>query len=320
MKIVLGLFSIFSFPTAFAFKANAVRRMADLYDEEDDVLADDGSEYSFLKHYEQIYMTCNSTMKVMNKQGEYEYGAVITRLCPNDKSCDKLGRKKCKGGYGDYVTGLETYMEEYLNHFQKEYERERKYNKYNKNTWDDEFYFNFAAFSRCALYEDNDDDKIGEIYIGPKCNRWGDLSIGLFTDDKCRKENPYLSFWDLTGVPLPWPNGIVEDKDCNPYKCYDENIRGYYEYTEFCTNVVDQASLKCEERMEYYPPSGQSIAGCDYIAKLVAQSRNKSGYVFVVILLFGFIACVGFFFAIQQSDKPKPPKPSAVNRDGLLKK
>jgi len=313
MKIATALLAL---PAVFGLKKSpAIRKLNDAQDEYDAEV----DEYEFLQNYEQVYMTCDSSMKVVNQEGEYEYGAVVTRFCPNGVTCDKDGKKKCEGGYGDYVVGIQTYMEQFMEQFER---RQEQQNQYNQNNGEDEeeFDFNFAEFGECKEFnvenqnnQDGYDEEQEEVayFIGPKCSE-GDISIALFTDEDCKYESVDVTFKDLTGVDLPWSNSIIEDEDCTPYYCYGANENGEYEYNDFCTQVYEQANLKCEENMESYSPYGQTVSGCETIAAMLPSSSGGAAGVFFIILLVAAVVGFGIWYFLQQKKK------SAVSQEGLM--
>jgi len=313
MKIALGLLAL---PAVFGLKkthkTRAIRKLNDQQQYDVD-------EYEFLQNYEQIYVTCDAEMSVMNQEGEYEYGAVVTRFCPTGATCDTDGTKKCEGGYGDYVVGIETYMQQFLEQFERGQEDNQNNNQ---NNGDDGFEFNFGEFGECRQFEveqnENDGNQDGydqaqaQYYIGPKCDG-GNIRIALFTDEDCTAESYDVSFEDLTGVALPWSTSIIEDDDCKPYYCYGANENGEYEYNEFCTTMYEQANLKCETDMETFSPYGKSEGGCETIAAMlpVSSSGGNAG-VFIIILIVAAVVGFGIWYFLQQKKK------TAASQEGLM--
>mmetsp|Transcript_4065 Transcript_4065/g.5342 ORF Transcript_4065/g.5342 Transcript_4065/m.5342 type:complete len:316 (+) Transcript_4065:81-1028(+) len=314
MKIALGLLAL---PSAFGLKkisAAAVRKIAAVrklndYEAEQD-------DYEFLQNYEQIYMTCDASMQVTDADGNIEYGAVVSRFCPNGASCDNNGNKKCDDGYGDYVVGIETYMAEFLEQFERNNQDEEADGEEDENAFD----FNFAEFGECNQFEleddgDNDgDDEDGDqaqYFIGPHCSD-GDIKIALFTDEDCQYESLDVTFQDLTGVALPWSTSILEDDDCKPYYCYGMNENGEYEYNDFCTQVVEQATQKCETRMDTFSPYGKTESGCESITALLPTSSGGGAGAFIIVILVASVVGFAVFYFMQQKKK------SAVNQEGLM--
>ena len=105
-------------------------------------------EYSFLGNYKLKLLSCNNGAQYKNPEnGEYESSSVVFRLCPASNECDDEGTLGCKTGYGDYVIGLNSFVQEYI-----EDKQEDMYNDDN---------FDMKEFAECREYEadqDADDD------------------------------------------------------------------------------------------------------------------------------------------------------------------
>ena len=333
MKLALAATLLLSVPSAFGFKKTAVlgRRLQDgnQNNQGDDAAEED--EFQFLQNYEQVYMTCDPNKMVYNQEdGNYEVGAVVYRLCPSGTACDD-NERACASGYGDYVVGLQTYMEGFMNQFKREQE---EYNQYNGgNNQDEEF--NMEEFGQCGKFEvqANDDqnnqqefDENGNelsYFIGPLCTEGGDIRLALFYgpdngedgETACQPdyETAEGTFYELTGFNLPWSSSIMDDQKCKAYYCSAVNDNGEYEINEFCQQLFENSQMKCEEQMEYYSPYGQMVADCEEVEAMIPSygSGNGAGW-FVFLLLVACVVGFGVWYFMQQKKK------SAVNQEGLM--
>lgn len=311
MKIALSLLAL---PAVFGLKTKENRKLQNYnyqqgqYDQAD-------MEFMYLQGYEQVYVTCDATMSVMAENGEYEYGAVLTRLCPTGATCDASGLKKCSSGYGDYVVGIQTYLQSFLEQFQREQEQQQQYNGNQNNNGMD---FDFGDFGECKefkvenqnqQYNQNQNGEEVQYFAGPLCED-GDIKIALFSDENCQYKSA-LTFYDLTGINLPWSDGIMHDEGCKGYYCYGMDQDGNYDFNDLCTDIVEQASLKCEEKMETTSMYGPNVNGCESIkAMLPNEGGKKAGLIIGIILI---IAVVGFgaWYFMQK-------KKAAVSQEGLM--
>ncbi|KAL3810570.1 hypothetical protein ACHAXA_001183 [Cyclostephanos tholiformis] len=143
------------------------------------------------------------------------------RLCPSD-SCSMTNAAGCGAGYGDYVIGMETYLEAYLEAVQQDHEYNCEYEKnYGKcaacEDADNKEYCEYDCYvgkgmeycvDRNPYDEDNGNQQqqemdLGKIaegcqqfkvnnnqqsayYLGAYCSaNGGSIHLGLFTDDTC---------------------------------------------------------------------------------------------------------------------------------------
>ena len=311
MKIAFAT-TLLALPAAFGFKQTSVYGR-DLQESSDDVQVD---EYEFLQHYEQVYVTCDPNKIMTNVNGGYEYGAVVYRLCPSGTACSKRGNV-CNSGKGDYVIGLQTYMNRFMQQFQNEQQQSGTYNV-DKNYGN----FNLEDFGQCgALNVESADGSSVQYYVGPMCTTGGDIKLALFTYNEgdeyaCVPENESKSttFYELTGFDLPWSSSILDDEVCKAYYCYTYDENDAAQYNEFCEQMFQNAIMKCEEDMKYYSPYGQSISDCEAVSAMLPKSTSsagRAGWIIAALLVAG-AAGFGAFYFIQQKKK------SSVNQEGLM--
>ena len=317
MKIALSLLAL---PTVFGLKAAGKNRALQNYGNYQNGQYEENQEqeFAYLMGYESVYMTCDGSKVVQPADGgEVEYGAVVMRLCPKDSTCNS-GKAKCSEGYGDYVIGIQTYMENFLEQFQRKQENQQQYQ--NQQAYDGQVEIDYAQLGDCREFnfENQNADQDGydgqeqiQYYTGPICED-GDIKIALFTDQYCKTKST-VSFEDLAGIPLPWSDGIMTDEDCDAYMCYGADENGNYEYNEFCTDVIAAATLKCEEKMETVGPYGAQNSGCDSISAMLPRGANGGGNAGLIIIILLIVAVVGAgaWYFMQK-------KKSAASQEGLM--
>jgi hypothetical protein len=232
----------------------------------DDAAAED--EYAFLGDYQIKMVSCVSDQTYKNPEsGEMEYGAVVYKLCPKD-DCDDDSANGCKNGGGTFVTGLNSYVEEWLQDKQED-----------MNGDDD---FKIEEYSECKQYEvDNDaDDENAEqavYYVGPTCGEDGaSISLGFFSDYTCQTKPEDVTFEDISnGWSLPYSSNLVTNA-CESCAGYNDN--GEYEVAEMCTQLY-QFSGKCESDMETFSQYGKDESACEYIQEIMPKSTGSGGAV-----------------------------------------
>lgn len=252
-----------------AAKVLSAARRLDQEANGDDAAAED--EYGYLTQYNLKMIGCKSGETVINPEdGEYEYNAIVFRLCPSDSGCDSDTSKGCSSGYGDYVVGLNTFVDAYF--------EDQKDNM----QWDDQFQVN--EYAQCGEYkvEDAEDDANANQYadyqfwIGPSCTADGDdVRLAVFEDEACTYESE-VAFEALSnGWSLPYENGGMVSTYCQDCLEYDDN--GDAGLREMCQEVYMNAAASCEEKMEYYSYYGQNVQGCEYVSSLMPAQAKKSG-------------------------------------------
>jgi hypothetical protein len=250
-------------------------------------------DYSFLGNYDAKIVGCKKDLEqpIVNEQGEYEYEAVLVRLCPSEAGCDSSVAGGCKGGYGEMLVGLSTFVESY-------FEDQR-----DNMQWDD--MFQVDKFAKCEQYnpdENADDNNKGawenyQFFIGPTCSDDGlGVKLALFTDEACTEVSD-ISFETVSnGWTLPYGEGGLVPTTCN--SCTEYNDNGEVELREMCMQSYQSSPYKCEEGMEYYSYFGKNTEGCELIAaSFPVKKSGNGGKVFgwivlacVVVGLVGYIA------------------------------
>jgi hypothetical protein len=239
-------------------------------------------EYAFLMNYKLKLRSCVAGEAIKDPEtGEYEYNAVVFRLCPDNGDCDDESQDGCKEGYGDYIVGLNSFVQEYM-------EAERENMQYDDN-------FNAAEYAECREYEnENNDDGNGAVYyVGPACTEDGtDIKLDMFYDEACTTKPEDVTFEDVSnGWTLPYSDGGLISTYCN--SCTEYNDNGEYEAKEFCQKLYEDAN-KCETNMETYHYYGKQEGACEYIQELLPARKSGGGAGKVVGWLF-FICVIGAF-------------------------
>lgn len=262
------------------------RRLEQNQQQGDDAAAQE-EEYSFLANYELKMIGCNSAETVVNAEnGEYETGAVLLRLCPVGE-CDSESQFGCSSGYGDFVVGIETYVEAF-------FEDQR-----DNMQWDDQF--EVDRYAQCEQYEieDDGDDANNEqwenyfFFIGPTCTEDGtDIKLELFEGYEGQEgacvpgAESEIAFETISnGWTLPYSSGGLVSTYCT--ECTEYNDNGEAELRDMCWESYAQSVSKCEEQMEFYSYFGQNIQGCEYVAAsfATAEATKSGGKIFGWIIL-----------------------------------
>lgn len=260
--------------------AKVLRNARRLEDADADAEAED--EYAFLTKYNLKLIGCKAGETVVDAEtGEYEYNAAIVRLCPSESGCDSDATLGCKSGYGDFVVGLNTFVENYF---------EDQKDNMDEDNGDDQFDIN--RFSECAEYEvEGDDDNAVQYFIGPTCTSDGeDVQMAVFDDEVCTYKSE-TSFETISnGWSLPYSDGGMVSTYCMDCLAYDED-EGAYDLRDMCMQTYENAAYKCEENMEYYSYYGQTTDGCETIEALLPKAqKGNGGKVFGWIV---FVAIIG---------------------------
>jgi hypothetical protein len=219
-------------------------------------------QYAFLMNYQLKFVACKAGHETPDfETGEYEYNAVVFRLCPLDQ-CDDETSTGCmdSSGYGEYVVGLNTYVQAFFDD-----QRDYMY-------VDDQFQVDEYARCSMAPYEEaegeaNNGTHHPIYYIGPTCTPDGlDVRLELYSDDRCTQVAENMTFEELTnGWTLPYGDGGLVSNSCTA--CTDLTINAE-EPRGMCMDVY-QGSAKCETHMETYNLElGQQVDGCDDLLAL----------------------------------------------------
>ena len=244
-------------------------------------------EYAFLGNYELKMVNCKAGEQVRDPEtGEYEYNAVVFRLCPKDE-CDSDLTTGCSSGHGDYVVGLNSFVQAY-------FEDQRDNMQY-----DDAF--KVDEYTECREYEqENDDanqnDQAYPYYIGPACTEDGaDVKLELFYDETCSSVPEGVTFSDISnGWTLPFGTGGLISTSCQ--SCMEYNDDGEYELKEMCQELY-QDSGKCETNMESFHYYGKQEGSCEYISELLPAIKGSGSAakafgwtVFILVVVGAFCA------------------------------
>jgi len=225
-------------------------------------------EYSFLANYAIKLIGCSTGEIYKNPEnGEAEYSSVIYRLCPAD-DCNDDNTSGCSSGYGDYIVGINSFVEMWL--------EDKKENMQQDDA------FNIDQFSECAEWEvdqDEDGNNNGNQqvwYVGPACgDEKTEIKLGFFSDYKCSQVPDGVSFEDISnGWSLPYSSSGLVTNACESCSGYNDN--GEAEISEMCMRLYENAG-KCETEMENVGYNGPDTSGCEYIQSLMPKSSGGAG-------------------------------------------
>jgi hypothetical protein len=269
------------------------RRLAD-----DDAAVD--AEYAFLGNYSFKLLTCKPGETFVNSaSGATEYASVVYRLCPITGDCADTGSQGCSGGYGDFVVGINTFVEEYLKQKQDDMEQA-----------DDNF--KVEDLGECRQYEgDKDADNYQDgvyYYVGPACTSDGTgVKMEMFSDEGCKTPSSGITFEEISnGISLPYSTGGLVSNYCEA--CLGYNDKGEYGLSDMCLNLYE-LSGKCESKMESYHYTGKQEGACEVVSTLLPKSSKSGnggkvvGWLFFVLVVAGVGA-----FAFTAMKKKKDDK------------
>lgn len=277
--------------------ARLVEGSRNLADAQGDDAAAQEDEYSFLANYELKMIGCNAAETVMNAEdGAYETGVVLLRLCPLG-TCDSASTTGCSSGHGDFVVGIETYVESY-------FEDQRD----NMN-WDDAF--EVDRYAKCEQYdvEDDGDDANNEswenyfFFIGPTCTADGaDIKLQLFEGYEGQEgacvpgAESEIAFETISnGWSLPYSSGGLVSTYCS--ECTEYNDNGEAELRDLCWETYAASVNHCETDMEFYSYYGQNVQGCEYVTATfpMGSKGGNGGKVFGwIVLALVVVGLVGY--------------------------
>ena len=237
------------------------------------------NEYAFLMNYQLKLVSCKAGEQFQDPEtGEYEYNAAVFRLCPGD--CSDDSSTGCNGGHGDYVVGLNSFVQAY-------FEDQRD----NMN-YDDQF--KVDEYAECRQYEqENDDGNQNQnqvYYIGPACTEDGkDVRLQMYNNEVCSSVPEDVTFETISnGWSLPYEDGGLVSDQC--ISCTDYNNGG--ELREMCTELYANAG-KCETNMEDYHYYGKQEGSCEYIQSLMPVQKSSGsvgkafGWVVFILVIVG---------------------------------
>jgi hypothetical protein len=261
------------------------------------------SEYSFLNNYHLKLVECKSGEPFIDTQtGNTEYSSVVFRLC--DTECSNDSQLGCSANYGDYVIGLNTFAQMYL-----EEKRDDMQGDDDVNDW------KFEKFGECQKWDVDKDVEFDEedadvaFYVGPACTSdEKSVRLALFTDEYCQTLSEKYTFETISnGVSLPYSSGGLIGYGCE--SCYGANDKGEYELSEMCTTLYMYAG-KCESNMgENTHYMGRQEGGCEYISTLMPASASSGkagaaiGWTIFALVIVGAAAFGYMHMKKKQDDK-----------------
>jgi len=256
-------------------------------------------EFAFLGNYNVKMVGCKQQLEqpIMNEDGEYEYSAVLLRLCPSADGCDSDLTQGCKNGHGDILVGLSTFVEAYFEDMNKQQEENA-----NDGEEEEEEEFEVDRYAKCEEYnpDDNADDgnqgawENYQFYVGPTCTEDGlGLKLDLFTDEYCSQVSEIAFDAISNGWALPYSDGGLVSTNCN--SCSEYNDDGELEIKEMCQKTYEDAALKCETGMEFYSYYGKNEQGCESIAAMFPTKGGNGGKVFGWIVFVAVVLGLGFY-------------------------
>lgn len=239
---------------------------------------EEGDEYSFLAGYSAKLISCVAGETYQDVDGGSEYSSVIFRLCPAD-SCDSSSALGCKNGYGDYVVGINTFTQTWLEEMREEMNQDDK--------------MNMNEFSECRQFGQAAED--GSLYyVGPTCSGTTGIKLGFFADETCSTAPEGVSFEDVAGWTLPYSDGLVNG-DC--HACAQTNDQGEQELSALCMDNY-MNSGKCEAKMDKNSQySSNDETACEYITSIAPKSKTGGGAgaaIGWVIFALVIVAAAGF--------------------------
>ena len=123
--------------------------------EEDEEEEEEEDENAFILDYQLNFVKCAAGEKFLNEEGEYESSSVIFRLCPSNSSCgaDETNAFGCDEGYGDFITGINTFVDAYAETLNED--RRRRLEE------DEEEEFRLEEYAQCeeADFPDEEDEE-----------------------------------------------------------------------------------------------------------------------------------------------------------------
>jgi len=241
---------------------------------------DQYDEDAWMADYKVKFVGCNADTNFKDQDGNVEYGIAMFRLCPAD-SCDDDARLGCSEGYGDYVVGLNSFVQGYMEGKEEE-------------QGDDGNDFNLRDYAECREYEQEvDDDQANAddavaYFIGPACTEDGDdIKLQVYSDEDCKYESE-TDFEEIAnGWTLPYSDGGLVSTYCDA--CYGANDNGEYEVSEYCKKNWEEAG-KCETNMATFSDNGQYENYCETVESVFPKVKSGSAgkvfgwFVFILVV------------------------------------
>jgi hypothetical protein len=218
----------------------------------------------FLEGYSAKLIGCATGASYTDSYGNIEPSSVIFRLCPAN-TCVNASTVGCKKGYGDYVTGINTYVQAYVN-------------ENINNLMNDDFNPNMFSACRQYNYQPQDDTNAATpYYIGPACAGTAGLKLDLFTDDTCTTPaDSSITYASLSGgKALPYSQGNLVSTQCA--SCNATANDGSAMVSNLCSSLY-QTSGHCETYMQKNSSYGYTndVTDCKAIASISKTSSFKS--------------------------------------------
>jgi len=273
------------------------RRLED-EDAEEEEAEDD---YEWMANYKVKFVQCNAGYGFANAEnGEYEQASIIYRLCASDGECDDESAFGCEEAYGDYIVGINTYVQAYAEALEQQ-QNQRKLATSKRRLGDE---FELQEFAECGRIDIEDDENDNgdedaedvEYYVGPACSEDGsDIVLSLFADEDCAY-SAGVDFYDLAGQNLPYYDGGIASPYCSACGAYNNNNE--FEVSEFCMRL-GEASSGCDENDQ---------SQCESIEELTAElradeSKSNAGKIILWIIVALVIVGIGFFLFKKQQQK-----------------
>jgi len=256
-------------------------------DEYDDMSDDEKVSY-FLKDYSITLLSCIQGQQVTNyENGETESSTVIFRLCPSDSCNSTVSMFGCDDGYGDYIVGIDTFLEAYRES-QEEDSQDNDDQYVNSlityNQWGQEF--DASEYMECSEYkqeEGDEQDQNGnqyqgsyyqdtQFFIGPGCSENGTaIALHTYYDEDC--SYPFEGNFSMISPgweSLPFSDGGLVSMDCVSCSSVDDDNK--VEVSEMCSQEFQSSVGRCEQTMDsgnYYHKT--STSGCDNVDSLLTS-------------------------------------------------
>ena len=297
----------------------------------------DEIDYTWVAGMSLKFQGCYHTQKWNDEADEDEDIRISTqrlvrfRLCPSDAcSSDDAGGCSASDGYGDYVIGLEEYLESYFGAVEEDREWQAQQNGEDNadDGDDDEEEWDLKEMAECRQYEFRNDgnrrsleEEEAQYYVGAYCSKnGGDIYLGLFTEDTCsqfadeyggRETFAALSY----GKTLPYSSKAMVGSDCTSCMEYNDNQDDQDdedEVREACEQLYE-SSGKCEAALANagtvaYPNNyacnfmqGIKIVRKDgNIVRYGMGGQNATASIFIGILAFSFVLMGGYVYYLKR--------------------
>lgn len=162
-------------------------------------------------------------------------------------------------------------------------------------------YVDASEFIECQRFEQNDQNgNNAELYIGPRCNSYGKIEIGLFSDENCWEPVDDVDVEDMLGSQLSYlllqhSHSTSTDDMCLTCKETEENnnqedANDTDDVNEMCENLYNLAA-KCESKTginngfiqtarqdgDYENQVENEFMACTFIDSLIWNSYTQTG-------------------------------------------